>query len=36
MCLERTLTMEHKWRLDLLRMYEFWEVEKVRTESSSI
>ena len=41
MSLERTLTTEHKWRLDSLRTYEFWEVEKVRlnterTESSSI
>ena len=27
MCLERTLTTEHKWRLDSLRTYEVWEVE---------
>ena len=41
MCLERTLIMEHRWRLDSLRTYEFWDVEKSgcypeRTQSSSI
>ena len=28
MCLERTLTTEHKWRLDSLQTNQFWDVEK--------